>query len=56
MSRFIKVSLLGNLPRDPALRYTPKGTAVAKMDALKDAGVNVVSNPTKIGNAIKKVI
>ena len=33
-----------------------KGTAVAKMDALKDAGVNVVSNPTKIGNAIKKVI
>ena len=33
-----------------------KGTAVAKMDALKDAGVNVISNPTKIGNAIKKVI
>ena len=33
-----------------------KGTALAKMDALKDAGVNVVSNPTKIGNAIKKVI
>ena len=33
-----------------------KGTAQAKMDALKDAGVNVVSNPTKIGNAIKKVI
>ena len=33
-----------------------KGTAVAKMEALKDAGVNVVSNPTKIGNAIKKVI
>ena len=33
-----------------------KGTAVAKMKALKDAGVNVVSNPTKIGNAIKKVI
>ena len=33
-----------------------KGTAQAKMDALKDAGVNVVSNPTKIGNAIKKGI
>ena len=33
-----------------------KGTAIAKMDALKEAGVNVVSNPTKIGNAIKKVI
>ncbi len=33
-----------------------KGTAIAKMDALKEAGVNVVSNPTKIGNAIKKVM
>ncbi len=33
-----------------------KGTAVAKMDALEEAGVLVVSNPTKIGNAIKKVI
>ena len=33
-----------------------KGTAIAKMDALKEAGVNVVSNPTKIGSAIKKVI
>ena len=33
-----------------------KGTAIAKIDALKEAGVNVVSNPTKIGNAIKKVI
>ena len=26
------------------------------IQTLKDAGVNVVSNPTKIGNAIKKVI
>ncbi len=33
-----------------------KGTAVAKMDALEEAGVVVVSNPTKIGNAIKEVI
>ena len=33
-----------------------KGTAVAKMDALEEAGVFVVSNPTKIGNAIKEVI
>ena len=33
-----------------------KGTAVAKMDALEEAGVLVVSNPTKIGNAIKEVI
>ena len=33
-----------------------KGTAVAKMDALEEAGEVVVSNPTKIGNAIKEVI
>jgi len=33
-----------------------KGTAVAKMEALEEAGVLVVSNPTKIGNAIKEVI
>jgi len=33
-----------------------KGTAVAKIAALEDAGVVVVSNPTKIGNAIKEVI
>ena len=33
-----------------------KGTAVAKMAALEDAGAVVVSNPTKIGEAIKEVI
>ena len=33
-----------------------KGTALAKIAALEDAGVVVVSNPTKIGNAIKEVI
>ena len=29
MASFNKVILLGNLTRDPELRYTPKGTAVA---------------------------
>ena len=30
MASFNKVILMGNLTRDPELRYTPKGTAVAK--------------------------
>jgi single-strand DNA-binding protein len=31
MSSFNKVILMGNLTRDPELRYTPSGTAVAKL-------------------------
>lgn len=31
MSSFNKVILVGNLTRDPELRYTPKGTAIAKL-------------------------
>ena len=31
MSNFNKVILLGRLTRDPELRYTPSGTAVAKI-------------------------
>src|SRR4051812_3357591 len=31
MNGFNKVILAGNLTRDPELRYTPKGTAVAKI-------------------------
>ncbi len=31
MSSYNKVILLGNLTRDPELRYTPKGQAVAKL-------------------------
>jgi single-strand DNA-binding protein len=31
MASFNKVILIGNLTRDPELRYTPKGTAVAKL-------------------------
>lgn len=31
MASYNKVLLMGNLTRDPELRYTPKGTAVAKL-------------------------
>lgn len=31
MASFNKVILAGNLTRDPEMRYTPKGTAVAKL-------------------------
>ena len=31
MANFNKVILLGNLTRDPELRYTPKGMAIAKI-------------------------
>ena len=31
MANFNKVILAGNLTRDPELRYTPKGTAVARI-------------------------
>src|SRR5205814_3922603 len=31
MANFNKVILAGNLTRDPELRYTPKGTAVARL-------------------------
>ena len=33
-----------------------KGTASAKIEALTKAGVNVVKNPTKIGQAIRNII
>ena len=31
MTGFNKVIIAGNLTRDPELRYTPKGTAIAKI-------------------------
>src|ERR1041385_6891075 len=31
MANFNKVILMGNLTRDPEIRYTPKGTAVAEI-------------------------
>ena len=39
MASFNKVILLGNLTRDPEVRYTPKGSAVA------DLGI-AVNRPT----------
>ena len=31
MANFNKVLLMGNLTRDPEVRYTPKGTAIATL-------------------------
>ena len=31
MANFNKVFLMGNLTKDPELRYTPQGTAVANL-------------------------
>jgi len=31
MANFNKVILMGNLTRDPEIRYTPKGTAIARL-------------------------
>ena len=31
MASYNKVILMGNLTRDPELRYTPKGTAIARL-------------------------
>lgn len=38
MASFNKVILIGNLTRDPELRYTPKGTAVAKLGLAVNRG------------------
>ena len=36
MASFNRVIIAGNLTRDPELRYTPKGTAVAKIGLAVD--------------------
>ena len=46
MANFNKVILLGNLTRDPELRYTPNGTAVATFGLA-------VNNRTKQGDEWK---
>jgi len=38
MASFNKVILMGNLTRDPELRYTPKGTAIAKIGLAVNKG------------------
>ena len=47
MASFNKVILMGNLTRDPELRYTPKGTAIAKIGLQRNEDVlrAVASNP-----------
>ena len=36
MAGFNKVILMGNLTRDPELKYTPSGTAVADITLAED--------------------
>ena len=37
MASFNKVILLGNLTRDPEVRYTPKGTAVTELGHCRES-------------------
>jgi single-strand DNA-binding protein len=47
MASFNKVILVGNLTRDPELRYTPKGTAVAKLGLAVNRTYRTESGETK---------
>lgn len=47
MASFNKVILLGNLTRDPELRYTPKGQAVAKLGLAVNRSYKTESGETK---------
>ena len=47
MASFNKVILAGNLTRDPELRYTPKGTAVAKIGLAVNRTWKTESGETK---------
>jgi single-strand DNA-binding protein len=47
MASFNKVILLGNLTRDPELRYTPKGQAVAKIGLAVNRSYKLESGETK---------
>ena len=47
MASFNKVILMGNLTRDPELRYTPKGTAVAKVTLAVNRTWRTESGETK---------
>src|SRR5579871_1893014 len=47
MANFNKVILAGNLTRDPELRYTPKGTAVAKIGMALNRSWKSESGETK---------
>jgi single-strand DNA-binding protein len=47
MANFNKVILAGNLTRDPELRYTPKGTAIAKLGMAINRTWKTESGETK---------
>lgn len=47
MASFNKVILLGNLTRDPELRYTPKGQAVAKLGLAVNRSYKTETGETK---------
>jgi len=47
MANFNKVILAGNLTRDPELRYTPKGTAIAKIGLAINRTWKTESGETK---------
>ncbi len=47
MANYNKVILIGNLTRDPELRYTPKGTAVAKIGVAVNRTWRTESGETK---------
>jgi len=51
MASFNRVILMGNLTRDPELRYTPKGTAIAKIGLA----VNRQSSRTESGETKEEV-
>ena len=47
MASYNKVILLGNLTRDPELRYTPKGQAVAKLGLAVNRSYKTETGETK---------
>jgi single-strand DNA-binding protein len=47
MASFNKVFLLGNLTRDPELRYTPKGQAVARLGLAVNRSYKTETGETK---------
>ena len=47
MANFNKVILAGNLTRDPEVRYTPKGTAVARIGMALNRSWNTETGETK---------
>ena len=47
MASFNKVILMGNLTRDPELRYTPKGTAIAKFGLAVNRAWKTETGETK---------